>query len=120
MRQIHDHAQLLHLREHLAAQIRQATAIDAMHGTGDLVVEEVREPGHPRARVIQALQIRSIALQVVQPLQGVQGADGIAAGLALGHQRLQIPLRPDPPQLPVRPLDRPIQLLRVIHRPLER
>ena len=75
MGDVDDHPEVFHPGDDLAAKRGQPALFLAVHRSGQLVVEEVSQPGHPEPGGIEPVQILSLAFQIMQPLNREHRAD---------------------------------------------
>jgi hypothetical protein len=119
MRDVDDHALGFHPLHHLAAERRQPALGDAVHRARDLVVEEVRQAGHPKAGGIEHIEIVDVALEIVQPLDRQHTADHDHAALAIGEQAIDVGSGRDQAQPPAGRIGKAAQLLGMPQRALQ-
>ena len=118
MGNVDDHPDLFHPAQDLASERGQPGLGYPVERSGELVVEEVSQPGHPEPGGVEFAEVFGFAFEVVEPFDREQRTDR-AVRLVRGQQPVKAGLVADLEQLAARRFHCAIKLLPVPQRAFE-
>ena len=100
-------------------RVRETALGDAVHGASHLIVEEMSQTRHAKARGIKHVQIFDLAFEIMQTLDRQHAADHGLSLVPIGQKAIDIGRRPDQSQLTLRVLGKATQFLGMKQRTLQ-